>query len=519
MGDVRPLRYFGEDLVAYRDESGELHVLSGHCKHLGAHIGHGGKVVGDCVECPFHGWRWGPDGTNRYIPYQPDRPNRALRLRVYPVTRTVRLRVHLASARRQGTAVGDARHFDKFPQFETDPDAYYRPYPSFPAAPSASPVHPQIVAENGPDSAHFHYVHGATVTPVCLNWEAVDEEWRFLTGWPDARSDDPDKMALYIHSHFSGLGFAISAFEGSSNHRLIFACTPVEDGCPTCSIRSGGRAFPATPPTFRRTRCASRSSGSSSGTVWEDLDIWRYQEYIEHPALSKVDAKPYMAMRKWATQFYEVPATPPGDATGAHVGMKIDLAELVAPAHTAIVTQECQGAVVGPERRAGRPRRRRRAARRCPTSNGCCPRRATPGVKVVHCLVQRRPDGLGANHNAKIFAIGRRRRHHAPAAEGASCCPNSARQPTDLVLRRWHGIGPMGGTDLDAILRNLGVSTIVAVGVSVNLAITNLVMDAVNKAYRVVVPRDAVAGIPTDYADRSSTTCCRCWRRSPPPTT
>jgi nicotinamidase-related amidase len=59
----------------------------------------------------------------------------------------------------------------------------------------------------------------------------------------------------------------------------------------------------------------------------------------------------------------------------------------------------------------------------------------------------------------------------------------------------------MGGTDLDAVLRNLGVTTIVAVGVSVNIAITNLVMDAVNAAYRVVVPRDAVAGIPTDYAD------------------
>ena len=84
-GEMRPLRYFGEDLVAYRDEAGELHVMSGHCRHLGAHIGHGGKVVGDCVECPFHGWRWGPDGTNRYIPYQPDRPNKALRLRVYPV--------------------------------------------------------------------------------------------------------------------------------------------------------------------------------------------------------------------------------------------------------------------------------------------------------------------------------------------------------------------------------------------------------------------------------------------------
>ena len=60
VGEVRALTYFGEDLAAYRDESGELHVLEAHCKHLGAHIGHGGKVIGDCVECPFHGWRWDP---------------------------------------------------------------------------------------------------------------------------------------------------------------------------------------------------------------------------------------------------------------------------------------------------------------------------------------------------------------------------------------------------------------------------------------------------------------------------
>ena len=77
----------------------------------------------------------------------------------------------------------------------------------------------------------------------------------------------------------------------------------------------------------------------------------------------------------------------------------------------------------------------------------------------------------------------------------------------------------MGGTDLDAILRNLGVTTIVAVGVSLNVAIPNLVMDAVNAGYRVVLPRDAVAGIPAEYGDaRSSTTPWRCWPPSPPPT-
>ncbi len=174
------------------------------------------------------------------------------------------------------------------------------------------------------------------------------------------------------------------------------------------------------------------------------------------------------------------------------------LRELVDPAHTAIVTQELQGAVVGPDAglRALADEARREAlpniARLLPTARAA-------GTPVVHCLVQRRADGLGSNHNAKLFAIGASGVAIEPGSQGATLLPEFGPEPTDLVLHRWHGLGPMGGTDLDAVLRNMGVRTIVAVGVSLNVAIPNLVMDAVNAAYRVVLPRDAVAGIPTDY--------------------
>ena len=176
------------------------------------------------------------------------------------------------------------------------------------------------------------------------------------------------------------------------------------------------------------------------------------------------------------------------------------LSELVDPAHTAIVTQECQGAIVGPQAdlRVLADQARREAI---PNIARLLPAARAAGVSVVHCLIHRRPDGRGSSRNAKIFAVGRNTVDVTPGCAGAKLVPELGPEPTDLVLYRWHGIGPMGGTDLDAVLRNLGVSTIVAVGVSVNLAITNLVMDAVNAAYRVVVPRDAVAGVPADYAD------------------
>jgi nicotinamidase-related amidase len=180
--------------------------------------------------------------------------------------------------------------------------------------------------------------------------------------------------------------------------------------------------------------------------------------------------------------------------------MTAPLVELAAPAHTAVITQECQGAVIGPN--AGLAMLAQEARRvALPNITRLLPAARAAGVRVVHCLVQRRPDGLGSNHNAKIFAIGRGDVDITPGTPGASVLPELGPEPTDLVLSRWHGIGPMGGTDLDAVLRNLGVSTIVVVGVSLNIAIPNVVMDAVNAAYRVIVPRDAVAGIPTEYGN------------------
>lgn len=165
---------------------------------------------------------------------------------------------------------------------------------------------------------------------------------------------------------------------------------------------------------------------------------------------------------------------------------------------TAVITQELQGAVVGPD--AGLAVLAKEAQRvALPNIARLLPAARAAGHQVVHCLVQRRPDGLGSNHNARLFAAGKRSVDITPGSVGAALLPEFGPDPTDLVLSRWHGVGPMGGTDLDAVLRNLGVSTIVAVGVSLNIAIPNLVMDAVNAGYRVVLPRDAVAGVPADY--------------------
>jgi nicotinamidase-related amidase len=177
-----------------------------------------------------------------------------------------------------------------------------------------------------------------------------------------------------------------------------------------------------------------------------------------------------------------------------------DLDELLRPGACALVTQECQVGVIG-DKAVLRELADAAAAQAVPNMARLLHAARAAGVDVVHCLAVRRPDGRGGNANARLFGATTKLGIDLEVGSGGELLPELGPEPGDIVLRRLHGIGPLGGTDLDAVLRNLGVATIVGVGVSVNVAITNFVMDAVNLGYRFVLARDAVAGVPAEYAD------------------
>lgn len=88
-----PVRYFGEDMVLYRGESGTAHLVSAYCPHMGAHLARnatsyiirdGQQIEGESIRCPFHGWQFGPDGRCTAIPYSDFVPG-AARLKTWPV--------------------------------------------------------------------------------------------------------------------------------------------------------------------------------------------------------------------------------------------------------------------------------------------------------------------------------------------------------------------------------------------------------------------------------------------------
>jgi biuret amidohydrolase len=180
----------------------------------------------------------------------------------------------------------------------------------------------------------------------------------------------------------------------------------------------------------------------------------------------------------------------------------LDLHALVAPAHTALVLQEVQEGVVGDN--SALPALAAAAAAVGLIDN--CARLAAAaraaGIVVVHCTAETRDDGRGGNKNARLFlGVAKSPVRLSPGSRAVQVPDAIGTPPEDIVLPRYHGLGPMTGTQLDSILRNLGARTIVGVGVSVNIGMTNFAFDAVNRGYQMVMPRDAVAGVPAEYAD------------------
>ncbi|MBL8629634.1 MAG: aromatic ring-hydroxylating dioxygenase subunit alpha [Rhodospirillaceae bacterium] len=62
------VKMLGQEFALFRDTAGKVHCVSNICTHRGASLAHG-KVRGDAIECPYHGWQFrGADGVCAKIP-------------------------------------------------------------------------------------------------------------------------------------------------------------------------------------------------------------------------------------------------------------------------------------------------------------------------------------------------------------------------------------------------------------------------------------------------------------------
>lgn len=179
--------------------------------------------------------------------------------------------------------------------------------------------------------------------------------------------------------------------------------------------------------------------------------------------------------------------------------MPIDLSPFLDPATTAVVALEVQENLLIPEKSmipgialnaqsiglTDRLARLYGEARRV-------------GAQMLYVLDDRRSDGLGAASNSMI---GRAVKDGSDFFVHGSVVPELAPEPSDIVIRREHGMTGFFTTPLDTYLTNLGIKTVILTGVSANIAVNGTAIEAMNHGYQVIVPSDAIAGDPPEYVE------------------
>jgi nitrite reductase/ring-hydroxylating ferredoxin subunit len=293
-GEVLTRQFMDREIVIYRTESGVVCAIEAYCPHLGAHLGHGGKVLGEELRCPLHRFRYSVNGSCAYSPTGTPPP--AARLGLLEVRE-----IHGAIFVWHGPAGQVPWEIEPLDGDDSDWHALGN---------SVRRVHnhPQELAENAIDITHLSALHefGNVQAVGSPTFDGPRLRARYTLTQPTPWKSGVDVEMLI---RVDGLGFAVNEVEvGSWSLRLFGFTTPVGERETThylcVSVRKRGRNLAGK----ALWRCIEKAAGpfilhGMVSQVKQDESIWNYKKYLRRPAVAEGDG-PIHAYRKWASQFY-----------------------------------------------------------------------------------------------------------------------------------------------------------------------------------------------------------------------
>ena len=300
VGAVRPVRYFGRELVLFRTGSGKAHLLDGYCPHLGAHLGYGGSVSGEEIVCPFHGWRFGGDGVCRSMPYGTRIPSTA-KARSWAV--------------REGGGVILAWHSEAGDPPDWEMPVFEKPSWTAPVARSwIIRGHTQEVCENTADLGHFRFIHQTHVMKARSEPKLDGPFFSIpMTAAPEALVPELRLGSESVLTEGTGYCFGpgltaadITAQGSGLEAMQRLYVTPVDEE----HIELRGVVNVGKLDTPEATRAYAEGLAQEVFRQWEaDVPIWEHKVYRAKPALNDYETA-VATFRRWYSQFYE------GDAQG-----------------------------------------------------------------------------------------------------------------------------------------------------------------------------------------------------------
>jgi nitrite reductase/ring-hydroxylating ferredoxin subunit len=301
VGVVKPIVLCGHELVVFRGHDGASRLVAAYCAHLGTHMGHGSRVVGDTLECPFHGWRYDGEGRCVHIPYADKIPVKAC-VETWPVREANGMIMAYHHAE------GDAPDWD----VPLLPEHGSAEWSSFAVGPRGNiRTHAQELMENGVDTAHLGFLHRRRVSAFRTTSLEVDGRRIIHRGAQTFTHPVLDQLGLSLPPHrltlrLYGLGLLVSELHvgwAGIDLLTVLAFRPIDgEYTEVVAATSIKRWRSAKISTLVRDRLM-REVGAAFA---EDVMILEHKIMRERPVLCQGDG-PIMRFRGWAQQFYSKP--------------------------------------------------------------------------------------------------------------------------------------------------------------------------------------------------------------------
>jgi len=297
-GAPAPLRMFGRDLVIYRGESGRAVLMDAYCPHMRVHLAAeqtsgaaAERVEGDSIRCPYHFWRFGPDGRCEEIPYFDGPIPAAAKVRVYPTQE------RLGCVFAWHDPEEGAPDFDlpAAPEWD-DPSWVLCEFESL----GTLPVHPQEIVDNIADTRHFGPIHGQRLAYFDNIFDGVTARQRSGGGHESMPTSDEGLLAS--DAVYTGPGILVARYSSDTDAVQIILHTPIEDGATQvwhgliCKAKN-------TPPTAADREMQRTYYDLGLAAFAQDFAIWRTKDAAVKILRVPTDG-PFQQARAWYRQFY-----------------------------------------------------------------------------------------------------------------------------------------------------------------------------------------------------------------------
>lgn len=294
------VHYFGQDMVLYRGESGQVIMLDAYCPHMGTHIGGGPNsattrsetfLEGDNIRCPFHAWRFGPDGKCNHIPYH-DGP-------IPPAAKIKSWRVE----ERYGIVFCWHDPEEGEPDFDIPEFAGWgsSDWVSWPGLEFLCDLkHPIEVFDNMSDVTHLDHLHGGHITAYENEYDGNVMHQR-QTGTTESDTNGVYGHTLTTLAGYVGPGIAFGTFI-EANAKQIICITPIDDG--TCRLWQAAMLKIPDGLTAEQAEGGRRKlSDSFAGGLMRDGEVWATKRAAINVMQMPGDG-PFRQSRTWYSQFY-----------------------------------------------------------------------------------------------------------------------------------------------------------------------------------------------------------------------